>query len=258
MIKEETTMNRFMNVTAQPEYDVQFWAEMRNKATDHTVIDKAVSDVTGGYKLPAAASGKLSEAIHKESVFRQIATSIKAYSGNNHILAKDCDDIAEFVAPGDEIPGADADQDFNDFTVERHKLAVIVKLGSDFVHDASFSIEKYLISRLGRDYLQVGMYTEIKFPNADVRFIAINNGVDSDSQNDSDFTPFLNIINEWYAKDTSKKIRAVMKAKGEAGKHLTTNPPYGYIKDPNDNSKWIDVCFIRGGAESSSGKNFGA
>ena len=95
------------------------------------------------------------------------------------------------------------------------------------------------MSRLGRDYLQVGMYTEIKFPNADVRFIAINNGVDSDSQNDSDFTPFLNIINEWYAKDTSKKIRAVMKAKGEAGKHLTTNPPYGYIKDPDDNNKWI-------------------
>ena len=95
------------------------------------------------------------------------------------------------------------------------------------------------MSRLGRDYLQVGMYTEIKFPNADVRFIAINNGVDSDSQNDSDFTPFLNIINEWYAKDTSTKIRAVMKAKGEAGKHLTTNPPYGYIKDPDDNTRWL-------------------
>ena len=95
------------------------------------------------------------------------------------------------------------------------------------------------MSRLGRDYLQVGMYTEIKFPNADIRFIAINNGVDSENQSDSDFIPFLNIINEWYAKDTSKKIRAVIKAKGESGKHLTTNPPYGYIKDPNDNNKWI-------------------
>lgn len=73
------------------------------------------------------------------------------------------------------------------------------------------------MSRLGRDYLQVGMYTEMVFPNADIRFIAINNGVDSDNQQDSDFTPFLNIINEWYAKDTSKKIRAVFKAKGESG-----------------------------------------
>lgn len=70
------------------------------------------------------------------------------------------------------------------------------------------------MSRLGRDYLQVGMYTEIKFPNADVRFIAINNGVDSDSQADSDFTPFLNIINEWYAKDTSKKNSCRIQGQG--------------------------------------------
>lgn len=63
-----------------------------------------------------------------------------------------------------------------------------------------------------------------------VRFIAINNGIDSANQQDNDFTPFLNIINEWYAKDTSKKIRAVMKSKGEAGEHLCTNPPYGYRK----------------------------
>ena len=95
------------------------------------------------------------------------------------------------------------------------------------------------MSRLGRDYLKVGYYTEIAFPDADVRFIAINSGVDSSNQQDSDFTPFLNIINEWYAKDTSKKIRAVFKAKGEAGKPLTTNPPYGYMKDANDKNRWI-------------------
>lgn len=76
------------------------------------------------------------------------------------------------------------------------------------------------MSRLGRDYLKVGYYTEIAFPEADVRFIAINNGVDSANQQDSDFTPFLNIINEWYAKDTSKKIRAVFKAKGESENHF--------------------------------------
>ena len=76
-------------------------------------------------------------------------------------------------------------------------------------------------------------------PGADVRFIAINNGVDSANQQDSDFTPFLNIINEWYAKDTSKKIRAVFKAKGESGKPLCTNPPYGYLKDSDDKHHWI-------------------
>lgn len=84
------------------------------------------------------------------------------------------------------------------------------------------------MSRLGRDYLKVGFYTEVLFPEKDIRFIAISNGVDSANQQDSDFTPFLNIINEWYAKYTSKKIRAVFKAKGESGKPLCTVPPYGY------------------------------
>ena len=67
----------------------------------------------------------------------------------------------------------------------------------------------------------------------------INNGIDSANQQDSDFTPFLNIINEWYAKDTSKKIRAVMKSKGEAGEHLCTNAPYGYMKDADNKKRWI-------------------
>ena len=95
------------------------------------------------------------------------------------------------------------------------------------------------MSRLGRDYLKVGYYTEVLFPGSDIRFIAINNNVDSANQQDSDFTPFLNIINEWYAKDTSKKIRSVFKSKGQSGKPLCTNPPYGYIKDPEDKMHWI-------------------
>lgn len=73
------------------------------------------------------------------------------------------------------------------------------------------------MSRLGRNYLRVGYYTEMFFPDAGIRFIAINNSVDSANQQDSDFTPFINIINEWYAKDTSKKIKAVFKAKGNPG-----------------------------------------
>ena len=109
-------------------------------------------------------------------------------------------------------------------------LAEDGKIGTVIVKD---------MSRLGRDYLKVGYYTEVFFPGLDIRFIAINNGVDSANQQDSDFTPFLNIINEWYAKDTSKKIRAVFKAKGQSGKPLCTNPPYGYVKAPEDKSRWI-------------------
>lgn len=95
------------------------------------------------------------------------------------------------------------------------------------------------MSRLGRDYLQVGMLTEMVFPNADVRFTAINNGVDSINGTENDMTPFVNLFNEFYAKDTSRKIRAVFKAKGNSGKPLCTNPLYGYIKDPEDKLHWI-------------------
>ena len=94
------------------------------------------------------------------------------------------------------------------------------------------------MSRMGRDYLKVGYYTESFFAERDIRYIAINDGVDSD-KGDNDFTPFRNLFNDFYARDTSKKIRAVMKAKGNAGEHLCSNPPYGYIKDPADKKKWI-------------------
>ncbi len=112
----------------------------------------------------------------------------------------------------------------------------------EMIADIEAGIVKQVIikdmSRLGRDYLQVGMYTEIMFPEHDVHFIAVNDGVDS-KQGDNEFTPFRNIINEWYAKDTSKKIRAVMKVKGNAGEHLTTNAPYGYMKDPANPKQWV-------------------
>lgn len=93
------------------------------------------------------------------------------------------------------------------------------------------------MSRLGRDYLKVGYYTEIFFVERDVRYIAINDGVDS-AKGDNDFTPFRNLFNDFYAKDTSKKVRAIKKAQGMAGEHLT-KPPYGYKVNPTDRKKWI-------------------
>jgi DNA invertase Pin-like site-specific DNA recombinase len=93
------------------------------------------------------------------------------------------------------------------------------------------------MSRFGRDYLQVGRFTEIVFPSYDVRFIAVNDAVDS-AKEDNDFTVIRNVFNDFYAKDTSKKVRAVMKAKGTSGKHLG-GPPYGYRADPQDKNHWI-------------------
>jgi len=95
------------------------------------------------------------------------------------------------------------------------------------------------MSRVGRDYLQVGFYTEVFFRERGVRFIAIGNSVDSANRESGEFAPFLNIINEWYARDSSRKVTAVLRARGMEGKHTTNNSIYGYRKDPHDKIKWI-------------------
>ena len=93
------------------------------------------------------------------------------------------------------------------------------------------------LSRLGRNYIEVGKLTEEFFPLHDIRLVAVSDGVDSDEGED-DFTPFKNIMNEYYAKDISRKRRIVNKMKGNAGVPLSP-PPYGYIKNPDDPRFWV-------------------
>ncbi|MCL2568182.1 MAG: recombinase family protein [Oscillospiraceae bacterium] len=95
------------------------------------------------------------------------------------------------------------------------------------------------MSRIGREYLQTGYYTEVFFREKGVRFIAIGNNIDSKNSESSEFAPFLNIMSEWFLRDTSRKIKAAHKANGMAGKRLTFMPIYGYRLDPEDKSKWI-------------------
>ena len=93
------------------------------------------------------------------------------------------------------------------------------------------------LSRLGRDYIMTGQYIEMIFPENNVRYIAVNDNVDTDGFVD-DLIVFRNVFNDFYAKDTSKKIRSVFKLKGMSGKPLATVPPYGYKKSDNDRNVW--------------------
>ena len=95
------------------------------------------------------------------------------------------------------------------------------------------------MSRIGRDYLQTGFYTEVFFREHGVHFIAIANSVDSDDQNSNEFAPFLNIMNEWYLRDLSRKQRTAIRVKGESGKPTTNCAIYGYKKDPEDKYHWL-------------------
>ena len=95
------------------------------------------------------------------------------------------------------------------------------------------------IDRLGRDHLQVGFHTEVVFRQHGVRFIAIGNNIDSNVQESTEFAPFLNIFSEWYARDCSRKIKAVLHSKGNSGKHMTNSAIYGYRKSPEDKNVWL-------------------
>lgn len=106
------------------------------------------------------------------------------------------------------------------------------------------------LSRLGREYLQTGYYTEIYFPQNDVRFIAVNDNIDS-ANGENDFAPFKNIINEWYAKDISKKVKSALKTRANNGGIVTGKPPYGYQKiagttnrlEPDENALTVKRIF---------------
>ena len=97
-----------------------------------------------------------------------------------------------------------------------------------------------VLSRLGRNQLHTGLYIEERFPMFGVRYIAINDNVDTDSSESNDLMPFKNLFNEWFIRDTSRKIRAVLKAKAERGEWLGTRAPYGYIRNPNTKKLEVD------------------
>lgn len=95
------------------------------------------------------------------------------------------------------------------------------------------------MSRVGRNYLLTGYYTEIFFPQCDVHFIAIANGIDSNDQNTTELSPLFNVMNEFYLRDQSKKVATAYRVKGTSGKPITNNAIYGYKKDPNDKDHWL-------------------
>ena len=139
-------------ITAQPEYDIQFWNAMRNKEAREDILAKGRDISTGTYSMPTVAAGKVMNEIEKESDFRKIATVIRAYKNGYKIFAKDCKDKAEFVAERAAIPVYESAGDFDEKTIEKH-LDI-------------FMNRKYRRNGAG------GLFT-LKFPPRDMRMVEI-------------------------------------------------------------------------------------
>lgn len=146
-------MTNYSHFSAQPEYDVQFWNMARGNVTSENYLSKGYNTSDGTYRMPLASSNKVEQVLTKESLFRNISTVINAHAHGYRIFAKDCDDMALFVPEGGQIPIYDGLDDFTTKTVDHNKLAVFVKLDTDFASDASFDIEGYLSKREDNSFI---------------------------------------------------------------------------------------------------------
>lgn len=138
--------------TGQPEYDKQFWNFMRGDEHATDLIEAGRARATGTYSLPTATDNKYETAINKESAIRSIASVFSRYDGPTEIFAADCDDIAQFVPESGSIDIRNVKDDFTNIKVKSNKLATLLRLPSEFVSDAAFNLEGYLVKRLAKNF----------------------------------------------------------------------------------------------------------
>ena len=137
-----------------PEYSQHFWDVMRGQFFASDILAKGIDNSTGGYVFPSGDDSRLSKAIHRESIIRNLATFVSATGSSSTIYAHDSDDLAAWVPENESIPIYDGVNDFTRYPVDSHKLAVLVKLGCDFAGDARFNIEDYLTGKLAKGFAQ--------------------------------------------------------------------------------------------------------
>ena len=227
-----TTFNEKEYLIGTADYESNFWNAMRG---GHYAVEKihgGTDSATGGYTLPSGSEDKYAKAVKKESIFRNLATVVKAYNGSSRIFAKDCDDLAVWVPEGGDIPIYDGVNDFTRYPVDMHKLAVFVKLDDDFVHDAAFSIRDYLTERFARNFARAEdaaflngtgehMPTGILHPDCGAEIAQVTSNI-----------TFDDIIRLYFALDDEYRRNAVWVMNDDTALKLRL------MKDENGNYLW--------------------
>ena len=133
-------------------YDYDFWNAMRGKAHDEARLSNGKDTSTSAFHMSVMSNDKYMKVLQKESIFRQIGTSITTYNNGHRIFAKDTKDLAEWVPEGETIPMQESIHDFTEKALGSHKLTVFVKTDEDFIHDVTFDFEAYLTNRLAKNF----------------------------------------------------------------------------------------------------------
>lgn len=230
-----TTFDEKEFLIGTADYDTHFWNAMRGSDFAITKIHGGTDTATGGFTLPSGSDEKLAKAVKKESIFRNLATVVKAYNGSSRIFAKDCDDLAVWVPEGGDIPIYDGVDDFTRYPVDMHKLAVFVKLDDDFVHDATFSIRDYLTDRFARNFARAEDAAFLNGTGEHMPTGILRPGYGAEIAQVTSNITFDDIIRLYFALDDEYRRNAVWMMNDDTALKLRL------MKDENGNYLWNQI-----------------
>lgn len=216
----------------EPEYDKNFWDVMRGKEHCIDKISKGRNSQTDTYAIPAHANNKFGKAIEGKSLFRQIGTAFNAYEAGYRIFAKDCNDLAAFVPEGGMIPIYEGMNDFTTTTVESWKLAAFVKFDEDFIHDASFDIENYLVERFAKNFGKAETNAFINGTGEQMPTGILHESKGADVALTTDVLTYDNIISLYFSIKPEYRANAVWLMNDETAMALRK------LKDADGNYLW--------------------
>ena len=233
-----TTFNEKEYLISTAEYGANFWNAMRGISHAYDKIHGGANGITGGYARPSGSNDKLQKAIKRESLFRSMATVIKAYGGASRIFAKDCADIATWVPEGGSIPLQNGVNDFTRYAVDSHKLAVFVKLDDDFVHDAAFNIEAYLTDRLAENFAKAEDKGFVLGTGEHMPTGILDDTAGAETGITSSALSFDNVLRLYHSIDTKYRKNAVWLMNDETALMLRIlkDSAGNYLWNPSDNT----------------------
>lgn len=224
--------NGIKMICEQPEYDKQFWNFMKGDNIASNYLRAGRSTATGTYSMPVSANKKYEDAIIKESVIRNIASVFTCYKGSTNIIATDCDDIAKFVPEFESIDIKKVADDFTSINVTCNKLAILLRLPTEFISDSAFNLEGYLVKRLAKNFARAEDKSFITGTGTNEPVGILNSVGGADIAVNTDNLTYDDIITLYFSVDAEYRKNAVWLMNDETAMALRK------LKDNNGNYLW--------------------
>ena len=227
-----STYTEMLSQIETTDYDYHFWNAMRGKPESNTRLQRGRDSSTGTYAMAPVSNNKYVKALEKESLFRSIGTVVKAYNGIYRILAKDCSDMAAWIAEGEEIPLSETINDFTTNPVEGHKLAVLVKTDGNFIRDNAFNFEGYLTKRFAKNFARAEDNAFINGTGVNMPTGILNHDAGAEVALRTDAITYDDVIKLFFTTKEEYRRNGIWMMNDKTALHLRT------LKDENGNYLW--------------------